>query len=94
MPAAKRRGLAQNVHGESNEVTKDLRERVPLPRDIWPTWSPKPGLRGSDRIQRYILFRWMTEAGYDMVPAQRLLEVNLQYPLAGRDTAKSGMGQR
>jgi hypothetical protein len=34
----------------------------------------------------------MTEAGYLVLPAQRLLEVNLNYPLAGRDTAKSGIG--
>jgi hypothetical protein len=64
---------------------KDLRETSPLPQDL-ARW-------GSDRIQWYNEFQRMTEAGYEPIPGQRMSEVNLNYPLTGRDSAKSGLGQ-
>jgi hypothetical protein len=72
--------------------TKDLRENGPLPRYILHTWPHDPGLRGSDRIQWHGSFQRMTEGGHGHVPLQRMSGVNWFYPLAGRDTAKSGMG--
>jgi hypothetical protein len=36
----------------------------------------------------------MTEAGYESLPAQRMLAVNLSYPLTSWDSAKSGLGQK
>jgi hypothetical protein len=51
MQAAKRPGLAQETYGEQNEVTKDLRETFPLPRNHLHTQGGLLGLRGSDRIQ-------------------------------------------
>jgi hypothetical protein len=75
-------------------LTKDLRESLPLPRYILHTWRDAPGLRGSDCIQGCYGFPRMTEVGHFHVPAQRMSGVNWSYPLAGRDTAKSGMGHR
>jgi hypothetical protein len=76
----------------SNKAGFNLRESLPLPRYILHTWRDAPGLRGSDRIQGCYGFPRMTEDGQGHVPSQRMLRVNWFYPLAGRDTAKSGMG--
>jgi hypothetical protein len=75
-------------------VTKDLRERFPLPRNILHTHGVTPmGLRGSDRIQWYGGIQRMTEAGYPFFFQPNGCHGSLAYPMTGRDTAKSGIGQ-
>jgi hypothetical protein len=77
----------------ANEAGFNLRERLPLPRNILHSLAlPARVIRGSGRIQRSVWVRRMTEDGHGHVPSQRMPRVNWSYPLAGRDTAKSGMG--
>jgi hypothetical protein len=76
----------------ANEAGINLREKPPLPRNILHTWRDAPGLRGSDCIQCGGLAQRMAEAGHRKGPARKAARGHWFYPLAGRDTAKSGMG--
>jgi hypothetical protein len=61
-------------------VTKDLREKGPLPRYILHTRPQQPGLRGSDRIRRDFGIRRMTEAWYYHVQARKDVRGQLVLP--------------
>jgi hypothetical protein len=92
MQAAKTPGLAEEVQGEQTKWQKTYGKRPPC-HVISCIPGTSPGLRGSDRIRWLCQFHRMTEAGRHLIPAQRMSGVNWNYPLTGRDTAKSGMGQ-
>jgi hypothetical protein len=63
MQAAKRPGLAKRSHGEQNEAGFNLRETLPLPRNILHSLACDTRLiRGSDCIQRNGHVRRMSEA--------------------------------
>jgi hypothetical protein len=77
----------------SNKAGFDLRENLPLPRNMLHTHElGSMGSRGSERIGRYVYFQPITEAVWSVFTSLKVLADNLNYSADVRDTAKSGIG--
>ena len=80
MQATKRPGLAKGAYGEQTNGQKTYGKSSPCLKIL------------HDGAATASNFHRMTDDGYLAIPSQRASGVNLNYPLTGRDSAKSGLG--
>jgi hypothetical protein len=52
------------------------------PATLYPAYLEviEPGLRGSDRIQWYVMVHWIAEAGHSIVPVRKAVRGQLELP--------------